>query len=101
MRLTFYQILLIVHQETFNISYGVDGSATSYTVNYTESTSGIVCASNAFLAMSCTNGICENEFKFTSSSCSPSSIITVTAAGTNPLGTGLLSDPVSMLGITI
>ena len=81
-------------QESFNISAGVDGSALSYTVIYTDAASGIVCASATLLATSCVDQLCVHHLQVSSSNCSTSRLITVNVLGNNLLGPGELSVPV-------
>ena len=68
-------------------------------MNYTESESGITCTSATIFAPSCSNGVCEHTFNVSSSSCSSFSTIIVTASGTNSLGSGPRSNPVSINGL--
>ena len=97
--------LSIIHyvylQESFSISDGFDGSAISYIINYTDVTSGVVCASVTVSASSCMDNIlCEHDLRLAFTPCISSSQITVTARGANLLGEGLPSAPVSIRGIT-
>ena len=80
---------------------GFDGSAISYTINYTDLTSGVVCASKSILASSCVKEICEDNFRVSTTFCKSSSHITVTIWGMNVLGKGLPSSPLSITGIII
>ena len=92
-------VCMHVHmQEKFNISKGVDGSAVSYNINYTDSDSGAVCASTTIfkLASSCVNSVCSHEIIVSSSPCHSSLSIQVTVAGANRFGSGLPSVPVSI-----
>ena len=79
----------------------MDGSVTLYTVTYTDSTTrlSVACASATVLASSCENKTCEHKLDLPSSpQCSDSAGISVTVSGTNRLGNGLLSAPVSAPG---
>ena len=65
--------------------------------------SDFLCASADILASSCVNGICEHEFKVSSSECASSArtlhnIITIVVAGSNLLGVGQSSVPVNIPG---
>ena len=96
-----YRPVLLVcypHQENFNISEGIDGSPMFYTVNYTVSGTYIMCATSTISTSSCTNGVCEHMLEIPSSICPPSSSITVIVSGTNRLGEGQASNPVSIPG---
>ena len=86
--------------------HGVDLSAVSYTVNYTDTGSGVVCVSATIPTSSCVcNEVCEHKLKVpsTTSPCSSSSTdddnsITVTVSGVNRLGQGPISVPTSIAG---
>ena len=73
----------------YNISDGIDGSASSYTITYTDSTTGVACVSATVPAATCVNSTCEHKLQLPSSSCSDLSKILVQVSGTNRLG----SDP--------
>lgn len=81
-------MIIMMTQIKFNISDGIDGSATSYDVNYTESTTGFTCASVTIPALTCAKGNCEHELKFSSSLCQHPPSVTVVVTGTNRLGKG-------------
>jgi hypothetical protein len=100
MIVTIIMLELIMMQDHFNISDGIDGSANSYNITYTDAVSQIICASVEILASSCSNGICEHEFRIFSSECASSALhIVVAVAGANVLGTGRPSFPVKVSGI--
>ena len=87
-------------QGHFNISGGIDGSASSYNVTYTDAVSGVICASVDIQSSSCLNSICEHEFRMSSSECASSALhIMVAVAGVNVLGIGQPSVPVKVPGI--
>ena len=69
---------------------GIDGSACSYTVNYTDSISGTLCATATISAASCMHSVCEHVLKLPSllTFCPTLSNVTVTVFGTNRLGMG-------------
>ena len=71
----------------------------NYTITYTDSITGVACASATVLAASCVNNTCEHRLELPSSSCLESTEISVQVSGTSRLGTGLLSAPVSVSGI--
>ena len=73
----------------------IDGSVTSYTISYTDTISGASCGVATIPASSCSHGVCHHVFEASSSSCPFSHSITVTVFGTNVLGNGTLSPPVS------
>ena len=76
-------------------SDGIDGSATSYTINYTDTISGSSCGLATIPASSCSHGVCQNMFELSSSFCPFSDSITVTVFATNALGNGTTSRLVS------
>ena len=87
--------LIIIHamQARFSISNEIDGSTTFYNINYTNSTSGVLCNSISIPASSCTNRICSHEFNnIPSSLCSPSTTLSVIVFASNILGDGELSE---------
>ena len=87
-------------QRYFNISDGIDGSASSYNITYTDAVSQIICASVDIPASSCSNDICEHEFRMSSSECASSApLVVVAVAGANVLGIGQPSVPVQVPGI--
>ena len=87
-------------QRYFNISDGIDGSASSYNITYTDAVSQIICASVDIPVSSCSNGICEHEFRLSSSECASSALhIVVAISGANLLGIGQPSVPVQVSGI--
>ena len=89
-------------QEKFNISNGVDGSAVSYNINYID-TDSYVCANitiNNNSESSCRDDVCKHELEVSSSHCNSSSNITIIVRGTNKLGSGLPSIPITK-GITM
>ena len=70
------------NKETFNITDGIDGSAVSYTINYTNSSSGVVCKTEMIsVADSCVNGNCEHDSEISPLICFSSSAITVIVSG--------------------
>ena len=74
----------------FKISDAIDGSPTSYTIQYSDSraTSSVGCNdSETIPASSCRGSICNYVFEIANSSCSPDDII-VTAFATNVFGDG-------------
>jgi hypothetical protein len=73
----------------------INGSATSYTINYADTISGTSCELTTIPAFSCSHGVCQNVFELSSSFCPFSDSITVTVFGTNALGNGIASTPVS------
>ena len=77
------------------MSDGIDGSATSYTINYTNPRFGHVCESAIIPASQCVNGLCSHFLNLTSSNCTFSEI-EVSVFGTNILGNGTSTDPVTI-----
>ena len=74
-------------QDSFNISK-------SYTVTYSDSTSGSSCGSATIPASSCEGGVCNYGFDHSSSPCRLSPDITLAAFAANILGDGPSSEPV-------
>ena len=92
---------IIPHQQdSFNISDEIDGSAQSYTITYTDSTTSTVCSSVEIQASSCDVQMCGHQFEVSSSSCVPSADVTITVFATNILGSGQTSNPIT-IGIVI
>ena len=73
-------------QASFLVSDGIDGSPLFY--NITLLASSTSCGSAEINASSCRDGICNYEFEVTSTSCSPSTDISVTVFASNVLGIG-------------
>ena len=88
-------------QDPFLFSDGVDGSAASYTIDYSDTISGSNCGLATIPASSCSHGVCQNVFELSSSLCPFSDSITVTVFGTNALGNGTTSTPVSISKLKI
>ena len=85
--------LCLAYQQSFQIADGIDGSAISYTVTYSESTSGSTCGSATIPASSCTNEMCTHLFDTSLSLCPSAVNIDVTVFATNVLGNGSTSEP--------
>ena len=83
----------VLTQAPFYFSDGIDGSTTSYTITYSDSTSGRICGSATIPASSCDGGICSCRFDISSSSCLPSADVSVTVFASNILGNGPMSEP--------
>ena len=49
---------MVLIQDSFKISNGIDGSALSYTISYTDSTTGVVCVSVTISATTCVQRVC-------------------------------------------
>ena len=80
-------------QNSFNISDRIDGSPTFYNITYSDTTFGSTCGLATIPAFSCEDGICTHTFDIFTSSCSPSTGITVTVFAMNILGNGPTSVP--------
>ena len=78
-------------QNPFIIYEGIDGSVISYTINYSDSNTGELCASTS---ASCVGGVCGGGFDASSSSCRPSADINVTVFAVTNLGEGPPTVPV-------
>ena len=86
-----------IFQKSFEISDGIDGSAFSYTVIYSDSISGILCSSETIPSSACVEGICIHSSTVdyhSVSGCFTSDTVSVTVLATNVLGNGSLSDPI-------
>ena len=83
-------------QESFTISGEIESIVATYTVTYVDSNFGAVCGLATVSATSCVNGLCSHTFDVTTSSCPPLSNINVTVFGTNQLGNGSTSHPVTV-----
>ena len=81
-------------QDSFNISNGIDGSVTSYTITIFSST-GESCDSITLQASTCREEICNYRLENLTSSCySSSSQIMLTVFASNIIGDGLPSEPI-------
>ena len=84
-------------QEQFDISDGIDGSATNYTILYFDSISGKACSLATISASACIGGQCNHKFHISSDSmCSNITSIVITVFATSILGTGPSSEPVHL-----
>ena len=83
-------------QVSFFVSDGIDGSATSYTITYTNPRYGLICNRAVAPASQCVNGICSHHLNLSSSNCSAFSEIMVSVFGTNVLGNGTSTNPVTI-----
>ena len=89
-------------QESFSITDGFDASAIHYIINYTDVTSGVVCASVTVSASSCMDDVlCEHDLRLAFTPCISPLQITVTVRGANLMGEGLPSAPVTIRGTII
>lgn len=86
-----YGMLIKFMQSSFVIYEGINGLATSYTISYSDSNNGQLCGSTS---TSCVGGTCSGEFDVSSSSCRPSSNISVTVSVVTNLGKGPQTDPI-------
>ena len=86
---------IIIQENTMRNHGTINSSVISYTVNYTDSSTGISCGYGTVPATSCINGVCSHEFNVSASSrCPPEANFTVKVFGTNTLGDGPTSDPI-------
>ena len=74
----------------------ISGAAISYTVNYTDSTSGRACGVAIVPPSACRSGACSHTLQASTSPCFNSSGITVTVYATNALGNGQTSAPITI-----
>ena len=80
-------------KNSFSLTNGVDGSAISYTITYTDTKSELICKSTTIPTSSCQEETCTHYFDVTSSNCQSSSNITLTVFATNILGNGPSTKP--------
>ena len=92
--------MFLFMQESFFVSDRIDGSATSYTITYTNPRYGLICNRAVVPASQCVNGICSNHLNLSSSNCSSNSSafseVSVSVFGTNVLGNGTSTNPVTI-----
>lgn len=70
-------------------------SATSYTIDYTDSNTGQSCAEATIAATSCTSGTCKHDYAVLgSSSCPKEANLTIKVFGSNVFGNGNYSQPI-------
>ena len=83
-------------QASFNITNAISGSATSYTVTYTDSVTAADCGTETVLASSCQDGdgTCTHFFDVSTSMCDRSARLNVAVSATNVLGEGQPSSQV-------
>lgn len=81
-------------QDPFLFSERITGSTISYTINYSDSLTGISCGVIHVPASSCRAGTCYHTFEVPSS-CLHSDGINVTVYATNALGNGPPSQPIT------
>ena len=87
-----------MQSQPFNIADGIDGSPISYTVIYSDTTTGDVCLEATLPASECERGICRHmPFDRSHSECIPQGNVSVSAYATNLLGDGPVSDPVRII----
>ena len=80
-------------QEDFAITDSIDGSATTYTINYRDIVTDKICCSAVIPASLCEETICSHMFEISTSLCPPFTVISVTVFATNVLGNGPTSIP--------
>lgn len=83
---SYYDDITTALQDSFNIAEGIDGSALSYTISYSDSMSEIICHSTTISASSYDGGMCSDVFIASASLYPPLTDITVTVFATNILG---------------
>ena len=72
----------------------INSSIISYTINYTDASTGKSCGNVTIPAKSCIKGACSHEFQVRSSKCPPEANFTIKMYGTNALGNGRNSNPI-------
>ena len=88
-------MLVLLIQEPISISDGINGSANSYTIIYSDLASQRTCGEDTIPASACQNQVCKNLFNVTASSCTQDTNISVIVYATNMLGDGNNSKPMS------
>ena len=80
------------------ISDGFENRITSYTITYSDSTTGNICSRTSIAPASlCQDGgMCQHIFKVSSSHCNPSANLTVTVVATTMLGQGTAANPLTI-----
>ena len=76
------------------ISDTISGSASSYTIVYTDSIFGTVCGQAEIDSTSCESELCQHLFDSLTSECSATSNIEISVSATNALGEGPSSPPI-------
>ena len=86
-------------QRDFNITEKITTPVISYTVSYTDVTTGSICGSSSILHSTCViSKNCIHIFDFLSSSCSHLTPINIRVSATNVFGEGLSSHPITIFG---
>jgi hypothetical protein len=90
------KVRLLFSQDAFNIADGYDGSASSYTITYSESASDEPCGTETIQASTCSGLTCVHTLKIkTPSPCLTSrGSVSITIFVTNAIGNGPASEPV-------
>ena len=70
--------------------------ALSYTITYTNSDDGTICGYTNIPAIFCIDRICNHTFQVSTFSCPHRSKINITVFGSNQLGNGSYSNPVTV-----
>lgn len=78
----------ILLQEPFEISQGINGSPTSYTLTYSDPFLQVTCGQFVIMANTCINETCINVLNISKLSCPHDSNIIVEVYATNVLGNG-------------
>lgn len=81
-------IIMKILQELISLTEETTVLATSYTINYSDSSSGKTCGSSTIPASSCGDRICSNVFEISSTSCFNFSNIAVSYFASGRLGNG-------------
>ena len=76
----------------------IDGSVRSYTIEYVDLASEVICTTVILQASSCRNDICNQIFRGFTSPCNKDRDMNITVFGTNALGDGVHSTPTYIKG---
>ena len=84
-------------QDSVTIADGFDNNIVSYTISYSDSTTGNVCSQPVTIpASNCPGGTCKHVFQISTSFCHPATNITVSVTTVSLLGAELTSDPITI-----
>ena len=86
-------------KDSFIISEGINGSATTYFITYTDPSTGEFCGSTSVDASTCVNGICYSNYSYERllPGCIDSEAVNVTINALNVFGNGSDTEAVQIL----
>ena len=84
-----HNIIIVIQKQSFNISDGINGSATSYTIKYINIAPVNICLSDTILPDFCGDGYCRHQFNIVQTSeCKTITDMIVNVSANNTLGAG-------------